>query len=140
MNNSTALKIVTFTSWKKRLGNIPTVLDSIFKQTIKPDKVVLNLSVEEFPKKEEELPSDVLKYLKGHDVEIYWVEGKNTKQCKKIIPTLFRYPNDIIICIDDDFVYPNDLIETLYKKHLEFPNNPISGNKIRMFNAECHCG
>ena len=36
--------IVTMTTYSKRIGNIPAVLDTIFKQTIHPDIVVINLA------------------------------------------------------------------------------------------------
>lgn len=135
--------VITLTSWKKRISNVKTVLfDIINYQIKKPDLCIINLSSEEFPNKEQELPQDLLELIKTSKIkiEINWIDGPNTKQWKKILPTLQKYPNDIIICIDDDFIYPNDLISVFYKKHLEFPNNPISGNKIVKFGAKCHCG
>ena len=71
MDDNKALKIITLTSWKKRLCNIPKVLDSIYKQTIPCDKVVLNLSIEEFPEKEKNIPENVLKYInQEHQFEL----------------------------------------------------------------------
>lgn len=137
------LKIITLTSWKKRLGNLPKVLDAILNQTVKPDKIVLNLSSEEFPKKDSEIPVDVLKYLNDNDIEIFWVDGKNTKQWKKIIPTLFRYPNDWVICIDDDRICDTKFIERLWNKHLKEPNEPITinkGYKVKGYLQHCGCG
>ena len=49
--------VVSMTSWHKRIGNLPAVLDTIMAQTIQPDAIVINLSVEEFPTRE--LPADV---------------------------------------------------------------------------------
>ena len=120
--------IISLTSWKKRLTNIPIVLDSIYNQTIKPDKIVLNLSSEEFENKEGDIPVEVLDYIRAHDnIQINWIV-KNIRSWKKTIPTFKLYPNDCIICIDDDMLYPNDFIERLWNKHLEYPNNPITFN------------
>ena len=135
--------IVTFTSWKKRIKNIPKVLDTILKQTMLPGKIVLNLSSSEFPNKECDLPEDVVSYLNKNNVEIYWVDGENTRQWKKIIPTLKRYPDKWIICIDDDRLYCENFVENLWKKHLEFPENPITvngGYRVNGYLQHCGCG
>ena len=128
MNDYKEKIIVTMTSWRKRLTNIPDVLDTVFKQTIKPDKIVINLSSEEFPDKEKEIPAEVLEYINKHNdtIIINWVDGKNIKSWKKTIPTFKLFPNDCIICIDDDLLYKETFIETLWKAHLKYPNNPIS--------------
>lgn len=44
--------VVTMTSWKKRLGNCASVVRTVLNNTFKPDIVFLNLSEEEFPKRE----------------------------------------------------------------------------------------
>ena len=61
--------IISFTSWAPRFKNIPRVLDSIYAQTLLPDKVVFNLS------KGDTLPESILQYLENHNVEIYEVPG-----------------------------------------------------------------
>lgn len=113
--------IITFTSWKKRIHLCAHTVDLMLNQTIKPYKIVLNLSTDEFPKKENELPKDLVN--KQNEIfEIYWVK-ENTKAYKKNMPTLDRFPNDIIISIDDDIEYPNNLIESLYQKFIEIGKN-----------------
>ena len=49
--------IVSLTTYSKRIGNIPTVLETIFNQTQKPDLVVLNLAFNE------SIPDDVQNYI-----------------------------------------------------------------------------
>ena len=78
--------IVSLTTWSKRIGNIPVVLDTIFNQTVQPDLVVLNLAHDEI------IPEDVKHYINSHNIEINRV--KDTKVYKKLIPTLKKYPND----------------------------------------------
>ena len=133
--------IITMTSWSKRLTNIPCVLDTIFNQTIKPDNIVINLSSEEFPNKENDIPNNVLEYIKNHNnIIINWV-GKNIKSWKKTIPTFNLFPNDVIITIDDDKLYPSNFIEFLWNKHLEYPNNPITIDAWKWPNGFWqHCG
>ena len=124
--------IVSLTSYGERLNNLPVVLNTIFTQTLLPDIVVLNLAYEEV------LPERVEAYLNSHNVEINRVP--DTKVYKKLIPTLKKYPNDCIISIDDDWLYPAQMIEDFINVHKKYPNNPISGNKVVIEGMVCHCG
>ncbi len=124
--------IVSLTSWEKRFGNIPAVLDTIFNQTLSPELVVINLN------ENETVPQHVTDYLTSHKVIINHVSYK--KVYKKIIPTLKLYPNDCIIGIDDDWLYPPTMIEDLWNTHIKYPNNPISGNREFINGYTCHCG
>lgn len=124
--------IVTLTTYSKRINNIPTVLDTIFNQTLPPDLVVLNLAYEEI------IPDVIQDYINQHGIEIYRVA--DTKVYKKLIPTLKRYPNDCIISIDDDWLYPDGMIEDFMHIHSLYPEFPISGNKEAIGNMQCHCG
>ena len=112
--------VVSLTSYKPRLANLPKVLDTIFAQTMAPDIVALNLAYDEV------LPDDFAEYLKIHNVDIFRVA--DTKVYKKLIPTLKRYPNDAIITIDDDFLYPRGMIEEFSLLHSEYPDHPIGGS------------
>ncbi|MCR5555529.1 MAG: hypothetical protein K6F29_08360 [Bacteroidales bacterium] len=124
--------IVSLTSYGERLNNLPVVLDTIYAQTLPPDLVVLNLAYEEV------LPKEVEDYLRIHHAEINRVV--DTKVYKKIIPTLKKYPDDCIIGIDDDWLYPPQMIEDFMNIHKKYPNNPISGNKFIYKGMQCHCG
>ena len=126
------LLIVTMTSYGKRLLNIPVVFDTIFAQTVKPDLVVLNISIDET------VPQCVMDYLVQHNVEINLVP--DTKVYKKLIPTLNNYPEACVICIDDDFLYPERMIADFLWMHEQYPNNPISGNRVVVNGLQCHCG
>lgn len=124
--------IVSLTTYSKRIGNIPAVLDSVFSQNVKPDLVVLNLAYDEA------VPVNVQTYIQKHKVEVNRVP--DTKVYKKLIPTLRKYPNDCIITIDDDFIYPKGMIEDFMKIHENYPHSPICGNRIVFFGRQCHCG
>lgn len=124
--------IVTLTTWSKRINNIPAVLDTIYAQSIRPDFVVLNLSIDEV------IPAEVQQYIDSHSIEINKVP--DTKVYKKLIPTLKKYPNDCIISIDDDWLYPKEMIADFVDIHKRHPNNPVSGNRVCLFGFQCHCG
>lgn len=114
------------------MRNIPIVLDAIHNQTIKPDKIVINIAHEEI------IPDALIDYIAQHGVEVNRVE--DTKVYKKFLPTLLKYPEACIINIDDDFIYPPYMIEDFMKMHRRYPNHPISGNKQTLYGMQCHCG
>ena len=124
--------IVSLTTWSKRIENIPVVLDTIFNQTMQPDFVVLNLAHDEI------IPIEIQQYIDSHNVEVNRVE--DTKVYKKLIPTLKKYPNDCVISIDDDWLYPKEMIADFENIHKRHPDYPISGNNISIGGIQCHCG
>lgn len=120
--------VVTMTSWKNRIFLVNNVIKNMLSQTLEPNKIVLNLSINEFPNQELSLPKDLVKTIHENSniCEIYWVK-ENYKQFKKLVHTLDRFPNDIIISIDDDFPYPSNFVETLYNDYIDNKRqNPIS--------------
>lgn len=131
--------IVSMTTWKKRIINIPIVLKSILNQSHKPDKIIINLSKDEFENLNS-IPKQIKYFIEKHNIiEINFIDG-NTKVYKKIIPTLLKYKNDLILSIDDDFIYPETMIEDFYQTYKLQPNQPISGNRIEKYKLACHCG
>ena len=124
--------IISLTTWRERIGNLPTVLDTIYGQTMLPDKVVLNLAYDE------QIPDNIQAYLDAHCVEVYRLP--DTKVYKKLIPTLRRYPDTCVIAIDDDWLYPEGMIADLVNTHEQYPNHPVSGNREGFYGLQCHCG
>jgi len=124
--------VVSMTTWSARIINIPTVLDSIFGQTLKPSTVVLNLSCNET------IPDNVDYYLHKRNVIVNRVN--DTKVYKKLFPTLCMFPDACVINIDDDFIYPENMIKDFMTIHTRCPNRPISGNRQEYMYLNCHCG
>ena len=119
--------VVCMTSWVKRIENVKPVVDSVMKNTIQPDRLYLNLSVEEFQNKELDIPKDLVDYFNNNDrLIINWVDGKNTKSMKKVFPILeYLDDDDIIINLDDDALLPNTFIESRYND-FKTKNAPIT--------------
>ena len=57
------------TSWKERIYYVSRVLKLLINNSFRPNKVILNLAIEEFPKKNKELPNDLLNLLKYDNFE-----------------------------------------------------------------------
>lgn len=111
--------IASLTSWKKRIGTAHLAIQTILNQTRQPDLTVLYLATDEFPRREKDLPPELLA-LCSERFEIRWT--KNIRSYKKLIPVLKDFPDEIIITFDDDLFFRPELIERLlvgYKKHPE---------------------
>lgn len=110
--------IVSMTSWKKRIGNVADVVKCIFNGTVVPDRIVLNLSTDEFPEKTVELPKELVDLQNENRLfEINWVKY-DTKPYKKLIPSLIRFPKDAIVTVDDDIDYPSSFCENLWMAYI----------------------
>lgn len=109
--------VVSLTSYGKRIHEVYLAIESIMQGTIKPNKIILWLSEEEF--KNKELPT-ILKKQQERGLEIKYC--KDIKSYKKIINTLKEYPNASIITIDDDLIYNFELVENLVQSHKSKPN------------------
>lgn len=107
---------VSLTTFGKRLYDVSTTIESIMQGTLLPNRIVLWL---EDGLKGEELPN-LLKLQQYRGLEIAYY--KDIRSYKKIIPSLIKYPEDIIITLDDDLIYEKDLVENLYKTYTKNPN------------------
>jgi hypothetical protein len=105
--------IISLTSFPPRITGLFLTIESLLRQNKKPNKVVLYLSLEEFPTKE--LP-ETLKLQQTRGLEVRWVK-QNLKPYKKLIYALKDFSNSIILTVDDDRVYKKTLLEELLKEH-----------------------
>lgn len=111
--------IISLTSWRARIKTVGLTVFSLLTHC--PGfPIVLCLSTEEFPKKENELPSDLLAMTRAGLLEILWT-GKNVKSFKKWIFTAQKFPNVPIISADDDCLYNRNYANELYQAWLKNP-------------------
>lgn len=110
--------IVSLTSFPKRINKVWMVVETLFNQTHKPDKVILTLSELQFPDKK--IPQKLLDQTK-RGLEIIWTKD-DIRSHKKYYYTMQKYPNSIVITADDDILYEESLIEKLIEFHQKYPN------------------
>ena len=115
--------IVSLTSIPNRSHDLYYCLHSLFNQSLKPDKIILWLSEDDFPNKNDDIPNEILDFEK-FGLSIEWCE--NIKSYKKLLPAIRKYPNDYIVTADDDIYFPNNWLETLWIEHNKYPNCLIS--------------
>lgn len=104
--------IVSLTSHGKRINDVYLAIESIMQGSIKPNHIILWLSEEEI--NGEKLPISLQKQqLRGLEIEFC----KDLRSYTKLIYTLQKHPNAIIITIDDDALYNFDFVENLVTAH-----------------------
>ncbi|MBR3676889.1 MAG: PIG-L family deacetylase [Alphaproteobacteria bacterium] len=111
--------IVSFTSYPPRINYLQPMLETIFNQTRKADKVVLWLAESEFPHRESDLPPYLTELAAQSKIIIEWC--KDLKPHKKYFYALQKYHDSIVITVDDDLLFPPDLIECLLASYAKFP-------------------
>lgn len=133
-NNEKA--IISLTSWKKRIHEVARTIFSLRKQC--PGfHIVLVLSEDEFPKKEEELPENLLTFLDTDVFELLWVK-KNYRSFKKVLFTMDKYKEVPVISADDGCIYIKNYAEELYQEWLKHPKDIIS--YVRFGTSRCVWG
>ena len=113
------LPIVSLTSFPARIDNLWMVLYCVYNQTKLPGKIVVTLTKEEVPSGFESLPNS-LKYFADKGVEFIFADV-NLRPHNKYFYTRQKYPDRIVITIDDDLLYYPDTIERLMKLHSRYP-------------------
>lgn len=108
--------VVSLTTHSKRIHSVFHTIESIFQQTYKPNRVVLYVNEDKFS--EEELP-ETLKMQMKRGLEVRFV--KDVRSYTKLVYALVDFPEANIITVDDDLMYPFDMIERLVKAHLHHP-------------------
>lgn len=106
--------IVSLTTIAERVHTVDLCLDSLLRQTRKPDRLILWLNRTETPGRPlltpETLPATLTRLVR-RGLTIEWCE--NIGPYCKLIPALERYPQARIATADDDILYPSDWLETL---------------------------
>lgn len=123
--------IVSLATHGKRLYEVFKTIESVMQGTYLPNRIVLWLS-DEYQQKP--LPETLLHQQKrGLEIEYVKDMGPHTK----LIPALRKFPEDIIVTIDDDMYYQYDMLENLIKAYHQDPS-AIHANRVTVmtFNAQ----
>ena len=110
--------IISLTSFPPRISRVWVVIESLLRQSYRPDIIVLWLSKEQF-KRIDILPKKLLK-LQKYGLQIY-IKDDDLRSYKKFIYTLRDYPKDILVTVDDDIVYPTFMLKKLIELHKKYP-------------------
>lgn len=119
--------VVSLTTYGKRIYDVHLAIESIMQGTIKPNRIILWLSEEEF--KGKRLPH-ALRLQEQRGLQIEYCE--DLLSYKKLIPSLSLYPDACIITIDDDVIYDSHFLSNMLIAHDEHPNAICAGRVYRI--------
>ena len=105
--------IVSLTSYGNKLQLLYLTIESLLRQTVKPNKIILWLDQSKYSTYES-IPVALHRQEK-RGLEIKLCE--DVRSYTKLVPALLAYPNDVIISADDDIIYPIDFVERLYRAY-----------------------
>lgn len=115
--------IISLTSFPKRLPTLHLVIESLFRQTVKPDKIILYLTQSQVPDIDR-LPKK-LKDLQKRGLDIVLCPDE-IRSHTKYFYAMQQYPDDIVITVDDDLFYRSDLVATHLKNTEKYPGCVIA--------------
>ena len=117
--------IVSIASYEKRFSTLHLCLENLLHQSVKPDKLLLYLD-----KPYKVIPQEILQ-LQECGLEIRFA-SVDLKSHNKYFYTMQQYPDDLIITLDDDVLYPHDLISKLLLSYQRFPFAVSAGRVHRI--------
>ena len=122
--------VVSLTSFPARIDTLYLTIETILRQTEKPDFIELWLSKPEFPNLKQGLPPKLLAQQQ-RGLTIKFCE-QNLRMYNKLLFALRANPDANIVTVDDDAFYRPQLIAKLYRNHLKYPKQIITqrGHKI----------
>lgn len=127
--------IVSLTTYGERFSEVHYTLFSLFRQNVRPDKIVLWLDENEFTSEQVTNDKYLSKYIKK-GLEVNYC--KNFRSYKKFVPTLNKYPDSTIIICDDDAYYNKNWLKLLLQEHKNYPNEILChvGTRIAVENSK----
>lgn len=126
--------IITLTSFPARINHIWMVIETLLRQKVKPDMLILWLSKKQFPNGAGDLPQSLL-CLTGRGLTIRMVD-EDYRSHKKYYYCLKEFPNDHIITVDDDVFYDTKLVERMKAVHEKHPQAVITNKAHQMTYTE----
>jgi hypothetical protein len=121
--------IVSFTSFPARIMDVWKVVESLKRQSLLPEKIILWLSKEQFPT-EDTIPDSLWKQV-DNLFEIRMVEG-DIRSHKKYYYVMQEFPNYTFITCDDDIYYDADMIKRLVVVARNYPKCIIANVTSRI--------
>lgn len=112
--------ILSMTTYPAREGVVGLTIKSLLNQNTPVDRFVIWLAEEQYPDKK--IP-DVFQEFLSYGVEIKFCD--DLRSHKKYYYTMQENPNDLVITVDDDVIYPENTIEKLLRGHEKYPDTVI---------------
>ncbi len=111
--------IISLTSFPKRIDTLWLTIETLFRQSVKPDEIILWLAESQFNGMSS-LPNSLLR-MQERGLTIRFCD--DLRSHKKYYFVLKEHPKDLVILADDDMFYPHDTIKKLLQLHEQYPKD-----------------
>jgi hypothetical protein len=113
--------IASLTTYSPRISRSWMAIETLLRQSVRPERLVLVLNTEEFPSKK--LPRRIARQTR-RGLEILWAH-RNGRSHDKLIPVRAAFPQTTIVTFDDDKFFPRDLLEKLTEASEQSPGEVV---------------
>jgi len=113
--------IVSMTTYPPRIKSAWISIETLLRQTVRPMKLLLVLSIEEFPT--QKLPFRIRAQTR-RGLEILWI-NRTSGSYDKLIPVRKAFPGATIVTFDDDKYFPSRLLERLHDASRKNPESVV---------------
>jgi hypothetical protein len=139
--------IVSLCTIRARLGCVHKTIESLLRQDLVPDAVHLYISPEPYLLDEGIEPADLPPALtRLRDAGLLQIRTTpNTGSLRKLRPALqtalesSERDSTLILCADDDYIYPPHFVSTYYRHHLLHPESVKGANCRRALFDDAGC-
>lgn len=110
--------VISLTSFPARVRAVTEVLKLLLKQSVQADRILLWLAEDQFPRREKDLPEELLLLGQDGKVEIRWCA--DLRPHKKYFYTVREMPDTAVITVDDDMRisgYQTEILLLSYARH-----------------------
>jgi hypothetical protein len=114
--------VVSLTSFPGRIERVWIVVETLLRQTRKPDQIILWLSRDQFPDINH-LPQSLLRLRRrGLRIEL---RGGDLRSHKKYYYVKREFPSSVVVLVDDDIFYPKGMLDELVTASEVFPGKVV---------------
>lgn len=116
--------IVSLTSFPLRINTVWMTIESLFRQQLQPNGIVLWLSRDQFPGELSDLPSILLQQI-DRGLSIKFVDN-DIRSYKKFYYAFQEYHSQLVLTVDDDLLFPSYFVKSIYQCHEKNPHSVIA--------------
>ena len=114
--------VVSLTTFPSRIDTVWLVVETLLRQSVKPDAIILWLSTDQF-KTLSDLPRSLL-VLVDRGLRIEFREG-DLRSHKKYFYARKEFPNATLVLADDDIFYPTNMLKDLVDLSCQYKGKVI---------------
>lgn len=118
--------IISLTSFPARIDNVWITIETLLNQSVKPARIQLYLAEEQFPDGDlsfKEITRKRFEQQKLRGLEVIYCD--DLRPHKKYYYAMKDNPDNIVITVDDDMLYPENLVDELLRAHKKYPDSVV---------------